>query len=63
MYDLSKSVATKPVSKQPKKVIKGNVNTEATRTVTKNKSKVTTRVMDSTEDIANAFLNRWSSDN
>jgi hypothetical protein len=63
MYDLSKSVATKPVSKQPKKVIKGNVNTEATRTVTKNNTKVTKRVMNSTEDIANAFLNRWSSDN
>lgn len=62
MYDLSKSVATKPVSKQPKKVIKGNVNTEATRTATKNK-KVINRVMDSTDDIAAAFLNRWSSDN
>lgn len=63
MYDLSKTVATKPVSKQPKKIIKGNVNTEATRTVTKNNAKVIKGRMDSTEDIANAFLNRWSDGN
>jgi hypothetical protein len=62
LYDRSRTVATKPVSKQPKTIIKGNVNTEATRTVTKNK-KVANRVMNSTDDIANAFLNRWSSDN
>lgn len=63
LYDLSKSVPTKPVSKQPKKIIKGNVNTQNARKVTKEKGKVTNRAMDSTDDIANAFLNRWSSDN
>ena len=60
MYDRMQKVETKPVSKQPAKVIKGNVNTDAARKITKQQTKVIKGPIDSTEDIANAFLRRWS---